>query len=200
MTNKIMALAYDYAASCERRELTGRVFARAALDKEVKAEQDYTRAVISERDALRNDHEAIVEAYEIEIEKLRKELAELREAEPKPLPGSDWTITMRRMMECGCSKRECTCKPENAPNCIWWDEPGDRPQPKAEPVQEPVAWANSYGLVSIASGGGYDVPLYAAPQGLRKAAQQALEALDAVAGKGKLCDAAILALRKELGQ
>jgi len=54
-------------------------------------------------------------------------------AEPKPLPGADWTIAMRRMMDSGCSKLECTCKPENAPNCIWWDEPGDRPQPKAEP-------------------------------------------------------------------
>jgi hypothetical protein len=56
-------------------------------------------------------------------------------AEPKPLPGADWTITMRRMMDSGCSKKKCTCKPEDAPNCIWWDEPGDRPQPKAEPAK-----------------------------------------------------------------
>jgi hypothetical protein len=52
-----------------------------------------------------------------------------KEQEVKPLPGADWAITMRRMMSSGCSKRECTCKPENEKDCIWWDEPGDRPAP-----------------------------------------------------------------------
>ena len=60
----------------------------------------------------------------------------------KPLPGADWTITMRRMRDFGCSKKKCTCKAGDEANCIWWDEPGDRPEPAsapAEPVQEPVA-------------------------------------------------------------
>lgn len=56
-------------------------------------------------------------------------LGEIDRQEPvavKPLPGADWTIPMRRMLKSvsgGCSKRECRCKPEDAPNCIWWDEP-----------------------------------------------------------------------------
>jgi len=65
------------------------------------------------------------------------ELAALRAQEPaKPLPGADWTVTMRRMMDRGCSKRKCTCKPEDAPGCIWWDEPGDRPSPVPQPVNQ----------------------------------------------------------------
>jgi len=60
--------------------------------------------------------------------------------EPKPLPGADWTITMRRMMNAGCSKRKCTCKPEDAENCIWWDEPGDAPQ---QTMQGPLITAET---------------------------------------------------------
>jgi len=162
------------------------------IQGKLNAHIDYTRAVLRERDQLQRALNDLVEATKQD----RKELAELQkevankeqaiadskalnrqlhkqieglqakvqeqalqiisdigqeiDAEPKPLPGADWTVTMRRMMDSGCSKKNCTCKPENAPNCIWWDEPGDRPQPKAEPVQD----------------------------GLRKAAQMALEAIE----------------------
>ena len=77
MTNKIMALAYDYAASCERRELTGRVYARATLATEVQAHIDYTRAVIAERDALKAELERKAQYGKEWMDKyldLRKEL------------------------------------------------------------------------------------------------------------------------------
>jgi len=56
--------------------------------------------------------------------------------EVKPLPGADWTISMRRILRNvagGCSKRECRCKPEDAPNCIWWDEPEQSAQQQSKP-------------------------------------------------------------------
>lgn len=66
---------------------------------------------------------------------LRTLIAEMEAGEPKPLPGADWTITMRRMMGSGCAKLKCTCKAGDEKHCIWWDEPGDRP---AQPVEQPL--------------------------------------------------------------
>ena len=74
MTNKIMALAYDYAASCERRELTGRVRARAALATEVQAHIDYTRAVISERDALKAELKKEEDSHDADVNDLNYHL------------------------------------------------------------------------------------------------------------------------------
>jgi hypothetical protein len=82
---------------------------------------------------------------------LRKVLAK-PEQEPKPLPGADWTIDIRRRMNGGCSKRKCVCKAEDAPNCIWWDEPGDIPQ-SVQPAQEPLTLEEIRGLLTSA---GYD--------------------------------------------
>ena len=62
------------------------------------------------------------------IERMREEMI------AKPLPGADWTIDIRRRMNYGCSKRKCTCKAENAPNCLWWDEPGDVPKADQAPL------------------------------------------------------------------
>jgi hypothetical protein len=64
----------------------------------------------------------------------------------QPMPGADWAITMRRMMNGGCSKRECTCKPENEQHCIWFDELGDRPT-AAPPVPAGMAMLPIPGLI-----------------------------------------------------
>lgn len=52
MTNKIMELADEYAESTSDTYYTKKS-AYNALATEVQAQQDYTRAVIAERDALR---------------------------------------------------------------------------------------------------------------------------------------------------
>jgi hypothetical protein len=160
----------------------------------LSAHVDYTRAVISERDAL------------------RKELAELQ-----------WQFI-------GCIGQEIDAEAvaeigldSNGDTVTQWNPDfnpcvGNKlyihPQPKAEPVQEPVAWL-SYGDVSTKRsdfGHAQVTPLYASPHGLRKAAQMALECLDSLSNADYLdmagevtevgwldIDSSSTALRKELG-
>jgi hypothetical protein len=135
----------------------------------------YTRAVISERDQLRAEVEADdrnLENMSDEINALCKELAELRKVD----------------------------HPEQVLDMV---------QPKADPVQEPHAWLHDEHQGWVVrmpppdTGEGRWYPIYtAAPNGMRKAAQMALEALDSkwhCMQTGDI-DAAIKALRKELGQ
>jgi hypothetical protein len=82
--SKIMELADEYARYSED-DLGYPMLpksSRATLEQVVKAEQDYTRAVLRERDALQK--ELVLQRQEADYfdKKLRKELAELREAEP----------------------------------------------------------------------------------------------------------------------
>lgn len=156
--------------------------ARQKLAESIQAKHDYIRAVISERDQLKDE----MEDQGPYINKLRDEIAGLRDhihtCGPTCVKAGCVNSRLRKELaelklayaECSRQKNELLTK--------------HKQMAKAEPVQEPVAW---YGLgineniASVTMIGGVakhklqgGTPLYAAPSGLRKAAQRALTALE----------------------